>query len=329
MKLSHLVLASLLSSSAFAAPATVVSVEGQSKIGKDGAWRPAKTGETVGDAEFLSVSPESVVKVKLGDGTPADFRGKVVVPGRRLGTQKSAGPLLKFSESLQKAAEAVVGVDVKGTAPGASKADDKTATKTRLLMMGDQDSGPRSTKAEFAEKALQRHDLQDAENRAKGILADPGESALEKRRAHLILGRVHLDEAEYTKALAELSAAAADLAPEEKAARKLEKAKVIFDPTGYRAAALVFRGIAYRQLGDDAKAKTDFTSAISAFPQSTQAYQASFQLLTMSLEGGDKAAATKHFEAIPQMKEEDTSEEANETRMLRELASELLQRPTL
>lgn len=325
MKLSHLLVASLLSSTAFAAPATVVSVAGEGiKIGKDGAWRPAKAGETIGETEFLSAPSETQINVKLGDGTAAAFKGKVVVPGRRLATQKSAGALLKLSESLQKAAESVVGVDVKGTAPGASKADDKTNTKVKLAWESDVDIGSKSTKADWAETMLAKHDIHEAVERADAILKDTGESPLEKRRAQLVLGQVYMGDAEFTKALKAFTAAAAPLTAPETSAKKTG-----FDPEAYRAAALVHRGVAHRQLGDDAKAKADFEATIASFPMGTQAYQASFQLMVMSIEAGDKAGAEKYFAAIPTMKDTDTSGTASQTRELKALAQELLQRPNL
>jgi tetratricopeptide (TPR) repeat protein len=330
MKLSHLLIASLLTSSAFAAPATVVSVSGEgSKIGKDGAWRPAKAGETIGESEFLSAPTGTEVQVKLGDGTPAGFKGKVIVPGRRLATQKAAGPLLKLSESLQKAAESVVGVDVKGTAPGASKADDKLNTKAKLVFEGADTPRIASSKAEWAEKSFAENDMHLAVERAEAILKDTGESSLEKRRAHLVLGQVYVGDAEFTKALKSLTAASAPLTADETAAKKMEKGKVTFDPEAYRAAALLHRGIVYRQIGDDAKAKADFEGTIASFPAGTQAYQASFQLMVMSLEAGDRPGADKHFGAIATMKDSDNSPTATQTRELKALAQELLQRPNL
>lgn len=331
MTLSHLLVASslLLSSTALAAPATVVSVAGEGiKIGKDGAWRPAKAGETIGVSEFLSAPSGSEIKVKLGDGTPAQFKGKVIVPGRRLATQKAAGRLLKLSESLQKAAESVVGVDVKGTAPGASKADDKLNSKIKLQYEGA-DSRPASSKAEWAERSFAENDMHLAVERAEAILEDSGESALEKRRAHLVLGQVYLGDAEFTKALKSLTAACVPLTADEAAAKKMVKGKVTFDPEAYRAAALLQRGIAYRQIGDDAKAKADFEATVAAFPLGTQAYQASFQLMVMALEAGDRPGADKHFGAIATMKEGDNSVTAAQTRELKALAQELLQRPNL
>ena len=330
MRLSHLLAAALFLSggSALAASATVVSVEGEGKIGRSGAWRPAKAGETVGESEFLSLAPNAAAKVKLGDGTAADFQGKVIVPGRRLATQKSAGALLRFSQSLQKAAEAVVGVDVKGTAPGASKADEKTGRKLALGFMGE-DTEQLSSRADFAEASLARNDLYDATDRAKAILAESGSSALEKRRAHLVLGQVHLEEGEFTNALKHLDAAAKELSPDELAARRVEKGKTVMDPEAYRSAALLHRGRAHQILGDHAKAEADYAAAITAFPKGTQAYQAHFYLGVIALEGGDRKAAQKHFAGIADMKDADNSVTADQTRRLKALARDLLKEPTL
>ena len=57
---------------------------------------------------------------------------------------------MKLSESLQKAAEAVVGVDVKGTAPGASISDYKTSAIPKAKFLSADDK-PSSTKAEWGE----------------------------------------------------------------------------------------------------------------------------------------------------------------------------------
>ena len=87
--------------------------------------------------------------------------------------------------------------------------------------------------------------------------------------------------------------------------------------------------MAHRQLGDDAKAKSDFEATIATFPKGTQAYQASFQLMVMSIEAGDKPGAEKYFNAIPTMTDRDDSLPAGQTRELKALAQELLQRPNL
>lgn len=330
MKLSHLPITSLLlAAPAWAAPATVVSVEGDGiRIGKDGAWRPGRPGETIAETEFLNVPVNAVVDVKLGDGSSGRFPGKVIVPGRRLATRKDAGPLLRFSESLQKAAESVVGVDVKGTAPGASKANDRTATRIKLQFEGT-DSRPRSTGADFAERAFAEHDLHDASVRARAILDDRASSPLEKRRARIVAAGVFLEEAEFTLALQELDAAVAALAPEEKAARRVEKGAVTFDPEAYRAAALLLRGRALRQLGDDVKAKADLTAATTVFPTGTQAYAAHLELMVLALEANDVITARKHFDAIPTMKDADDSASAEQVRHIKKIAAAMLEKPNL
>ena len=102
-----------------------------------------------------------------------------------------------------------------------------------------------------------------------------------------------------------------------------------FDPESYRAAALLNRGLCYRSLGDDAKAKADFEATIAAFKIGTQAYMASFQLMVMALEAGDRPGAEKNFTAIATMEATDESTTAKQTRELKALAQELLQRPNL
>ena len=109
-----LVLSMFLSASAFAA-ATVVSATGDAKVGKAGAFKPAKAGVQVPAADFLVLAPGAKATVKLEDGTTAEFTGKAMVPGRRLTSAKEAGALIRVGQSIQKAAESVVGVDAVAT----------------------------------------------------------------------------------------------------------------------------------------------------------------------------------------------------------------------
>src|SRR5689334_5211795 len=96
----------LLSTPAFAA-STVVKTTGDAKVGKAGAFKPAKPGSEIPSTEFLVLGDGAKATVKLEDGTTAEFSGKVMVPGRRLVNAKEAGALIRVGQSIQKAAESV------------------------------------------------------------------------------------------------------------------------------------------------------------------------------------------------------------------------------
>ncbi len=285
-RIAPLALALALPAAAMAADATVSKVEGEVKVGREGAWKTAAAGAVIAAADFLSLGPAARATVKLGDGTVAEFVGKVIVPGRRLSSEKAAGALLKLTRAVQKASEAVVGVDAKGTVPGAGKASDKLGQKKRAIFV-DTDEKPKSSEADFAEAALGRGDYFDARNRAQAIVDDPNDSPAEKRRARYVLGRVHAAEGEFGKALSAFDGAAAARDPAEGDAAD-----------HYRGAALVERGLVHVQLGLDGKADADFKAAIEASPKTAQAAKANLYLGALALEAQKPAVAEAHFKLL-------------------------------
>lgn len=116
----------LLVSSTSAWAATAVKVEGtsgsESKVGREGAWRSAAVGATIGETDFLAIPAGATVRVTLPDGKVASFAGKIVVPGRRLVSAKtSASNAAWLAHAIQSASDAMGGVTAGQDGPGASK----------------------------------------------------------------------------------------------------------------------------------------------------------------------------------------------------------------
>lgn len=338
---SSLLLASLfVSATALAAPASITAVKGDVKIGKEGAWKAATAGAAVPEAEFLMVTSDSTVTVKLGDGTSHDFSGKSLIPGRRLASVKAAGPLLKFSRQLQKAAESVVGVDTVGTVPGAGKActpeqiklgtcikgsaEDKDPRKIGGMIF-EGDGGGNSSEAKFAELYLDDGDRFGATTRSEAILKDKNASDFEKRRASLVLANVKSDLGEFTQALSLLEKVIAKPTATEKDAGMEVAAR------SRKVAGLVLRGEIYNLLGDTKKAKADFEAAASEFPADklnefpVAGHRAHLHLAMMSIDESDVENARKWVEkiAVPAAKP-DEAKATTHARELRTAGDEML-----
>lgn len=321
MKLFTLVLASLLSSSVLAATPILVSASGDSKVGRAGAFKPAKAGMEVTEQDFIVLAPGAKATVKLADGTTAQFEGKLMVPGRRLVSAKEAGALIKLGQSLQKAAEAVVGSDTVATVPGSGKANnesDKLGSKSKgMLFVGEDGAGKRTSPAEYAELSLRENDRFLARKRAEDILADAKADSLERRRASLVLAQVYVADDEITKALG-MFARAIEADKNELAGEK-----------SVRTAALVKRAQLHRDLGDLAKAKADLKEAIAAYPETDKTRPLAWshaQFLTgaIALEEGRTAEATAAFKKIPSPEDRDVGPNFDSLRELKKTADELV-----
>lgn len=341
--LSSLVAVSLLlSPAAFAAAksASIVTVQGEAKVGKEGAWKPASAGAAISENEFLTLSKDASVKVKLGDGTEAEFTGKAIIPGRRLVSAKtSAGKLQNLSNAVQSATEAVMGSDptvARGGLTRATKVATTAEDKAKLGAKGSmkwgsdiEEPAAGSTEADFAEQDLRKGDMFGARSRAQAILDNKVKSAYEKRRANYVLAHVSASDAEFTAALKKIDLVAA--VADEKGGETAEMVRA------HRSGALVLRGQIMTQLGDSAKAKESFAEALKIAqdgdPKSepVTAAQANFFLGAMAVESlancsGDKKAACetenleiakKHFAGL-------TKEKTQEEKQLAVTAEELL-----
>lgn len=321
MKLSTLVLASLLSSTALAASPVLVSASGDSKVGRAGAFKPAKAGMAVSEQDFIVLAPGAKATVKLADGSMAEFEGKLMVPGRRLVSAKEAGALIKLTQSLQKAAEAVVGSDTVATVPGAGKASnegDKLGSRSKgMLFVGEEPSGKRTSPAEYAEVSLRANDRFLARERAEDILADAKADSLERRRASLVLAQVYVADDEITKALGMF-------------ARAIEPGKSeLAGEKSVRTAALVQRAQLHRILGDVAKAKSDLKEATAAYLDTDGTRplawsHAQFLIGAIALEEGNTAEAAAAFKKIPSPQDRDVGPNFDSLRELKKTADELV-----
>lgn len=291
--------------SAFAGTASVTSVAGgEAKVGREGAWKPAMAGVSIGESDFLTIAAGTTVTVKLPNGKESVIEGRAIVPGRRLVSDKTdAGAMLKFARTVQRATEAVVGQEEKTSTGGAGKGNltlsgagveltdaerKRLANNSRMKFAGIEEEERKSTESDFAEASFRRGDFFDARNRAQAIVDDPNDSALEKRRANLILGRVAAADASFATALATLDKAAAPATRPEGD-----------DGKSYRAVALAQRGNVHLLLGNEERANADFLEAIATAPESAGAAQANFYLGTMAAERRDAKKAKAHFEKIP------------------------------
>lgn len=340
-----LVLSLLLSLPALAKTASLTAVKGDVKVGKEGAWKSATPGVVIPETDFLLIPADATASVVLADGTKADFQGKVLVPGRRLASVKAAGALLKFSRSLQKAAESVVGTDIIGTVPGATRACSeneirqgtcKEAGKSPIptgdpnkirgvSFMGEEERS--KSEAERAEEEyFVKGDKYLARQRSEAILAEGSASSeFEKRRAALVLANINADEGEVTKAFKLL----------ETVVKKPNAAETSggFDGAAkaYRVSGLVLRGKINMELGDAAKAQQDFLAATKEFSIADKeknyplaAHRANLFLATLALESGRDTAvedARKYVDAIPAPKPwtDETKPEPENFTQLREI----------
>lgn len=287
--------------SAFAAdPASITAVEGDAKVGREGAWRSAAPGATISEAEFLTLSQGAKVTVKLPDGTSSTLEGRAVIPGRRLvSSGTKAGNMVWFTKSVQKASEAIVGEDQKFAKGGSDKAGNIEKASSRLG--GSRSGGPRwassseptSTAADFAEAGLRREDFYDARSRARAIVEDPNATAIQKRRAHLVLGQVAASEGSFSTALEWL----------ERAAAKPGEGEDAQEASKFRAIALSQLGQIHLTLGNEARAVSVLDDAIAANPASPAAAQANFFLGVLAAEKNDSKRAKEHFSRLTRYQE--------------------------
>lgn len=346
MLLSSLLAATFfLSSDAIAAAgksASILSVTGEAKVGKEGAWKPAAAGAAITENEFLTLSKDATAKVKLGDGTEQEFAGKAIIPGRRLVSAKtSAGKLQNLSNAVQSATEAVMGSDPTVARGGltratkiATSAEDKAKLGSKTGMKWGSDiegDDPGSTEADYAEQSLRKGDMFLARSRAQAILDNKAKSAFEKRRANYVLAHAFASDAEFTSALKKIELVIAP--PEVKGGETAELVRA------HRSGALVLRGQIMTQLGDASKAKESFAEALKIAQtgdpktEPVTVAQANFFLGVIALESGsdctgpaEKKAqceadsldlAKKHFGVL-------TKEKTQEEKQLAVTAEELL-----
>lgn len=306
----------LLSFPALAKTASIKAIKGDVKVGKEGAWKSATPGAAIPETEFLLIPADGTASVELADGTNADFQGKVLVPGRRLASVKAAGALLKFSRSLQKAAESVVGTDIIGTVPGATRACSEeqikqgtckdggrspipTADPNKIRGVSFMGEGERGKSAAgLAEDAyFINGDHFLARQRSDAILADKSASEFERRRAALVLANVQADEGELTRAFKLLDGVVSKPSVAETSSGFDLAAKA------YRVSGLLLRGRLFMQLGDVEKAEKDFIGASSEFSISDKdktyplaAHRANFFLAALELEKAERL--DKHDEKL-------------------------------
>lgn len=334
----------LLSSTTFAATpaksASIVSVTGEAKVGKEGAWKPAAAGAAINETDFLTLSKDASAKIKLGDGTEQEFTGKAIIPGRRLVSAKtSAGKLQNLSNAVQSATEAVMGSDptvARGGLTRASKVATSSEDKAKLggkngMKWGSEieEETQSSSEADYAEQSLRKGDMFLARSRAQAILDNKSKSSFEKRRANYVLAHVSAADAEFTTALKKIDLVTA--AADEKTGETSEMVRA------HRSGALVLRGQIMTQLGDSAKAKEAFAEALTIAQTGNPATepvtvaQANFFLGAMALEaigdctGAKKAQcetdnldlARKHFGSL-------TKDKTQEEKQLALTADELL-----
>ena len=109
---------------------------------------------------------------------------------------------------------------------------------------------------------------------------------VDRARAHVVLGRLDVDAADFALAEREFDTAA-ELA---------DGYAPLATPT--RAEALLQRGQARMQSGADADAKRDFETALALAPGSATAAHANFFLGVLALAADDRPEARKRFDAL-------------------------------
>lgn len=268
---------------------TVVQADAGVRIGRDPGWRAAAPGVVIEVADLVDVPDGKKVTVRLADGSTQEIAGRAVVSGRRLASDKSAAGRLVFFDKAYQDATSTVTLEVAETGSTAlavrgSQIDaDQDArlgqrNKGRVLaFLGeDERSDPRSSAADFAESFLRRGDWRLAVDAA--WLAIHDSSALERRRGHLVLGRLAANEGRHDLALRDLEMACRRPATE-------SGSRV------YLAAALAQRGQTWLALGDDDRAVKDFRSVLDLDPDGAAGAQATFFLgvVALSLQDTDSA----------------------------------------
>lgn len=288
-----LVIAALPVTASAAGSPTVIQADDGVRVGRDPAWRPAAPGVAIGVADLLDVPEGKKVVVRLTDGSTQELTGRTVVSGKRLASDKSAaGRLVFFNKAYQEAASTVT-LDVEETGSTALAVRGRQVDAEQETRLGQRNKGrvlaflgederydPRSSAADFAESYFRRGEWRLALDAA--WLAIHDSSALERRRGHLILGRLAANEGRHDLALRDLDMACRKPATE----------------TGsrvYLAAALSQRGQTWLALGDDDRALSDFRSVLDLDPDGAAGAHATFFLGVIALSQQDTDSARNLF----------------------------------
>ncbi len=268
---------------------TIKSASDSVQVGKEGAWKPAKAGMAIADTDFVKIPDGAAATITLPDNTSRDFKGKAVIPGRRLGDKVSAGMSVWFSQSVQKVAGTAATVT---KANGIRKAGVETASEKTVVWDGMSGVTHKTMPAERAEYYFSRGLYNEAAKQAAEVVADPDASLVQKRRAHLVLGECSASSASYSTALKDL-----DIAAEPTTEAEGTDAPLL------RVQSLLQRGQVQTQLGNDTAAQEDF-KIVAASPDKVPASQAKFLLGILAFGSKDQKTARNWFD---QLKDSDES----------------------
>lgn len=268
----------LLSGNASAASqATIKSASEGVQLGKEGDWKSAKPGMSIADTDFVKIPDGAAATITLPDNSSRDFKGKAVIPGRRLGDKTNAGISVWFSQSVQKVA---------GTGTTTTKANGitKAGVRKRDPIYDSATQGHMS--AESAEYDFAYGAYERAAEIAREVVANPDAPPLEKRRAHLVLGECFANSASYTAALKDL-----DIAAEPTVATEGPEVSML------RVSALLQRGQVQTQLGNDKAAQEDF-KIVATSSDKLPAAQAKFLLGILAFGSKDPKTARNWFDQL-------------------------------
>lgn len=298
-----------LSSPAWAAAGVTVadSTGPASKVGREGAWRMADADATIGEKDFLAIPAGATVRVTLPDGQVASFTGKIVVPGRRLVSDKSsASNVAWLARAIQSASDAVGGVAVKQEGPGAAKVEtvgsrpDQGMTASRVTSADDvapppSPKAPKQDEAKKVEKETEKQPARDvdsllglSETDASPTKARPAARAQAQTRAETLRdGLTAESDGNFETARTLLVIAS----------KKPKKGGT--DVRAIRAEAYVALGRVHLQLGLPNEAAVAFDQAIrldtAKGATGPHAARAHFLLGMSALERGDVKAARRKF----------------------------------
>jgi TolA-binding protein len=269
-------------------PPAVKAADGQVRVGKPSAWHQASPGMPIQADEFLSMEIGSHVTLTLGDGSETVLSGKALLSGRRLANSKTDASRILLSDAVRRETLASLDFDADANSAKSQRGDNVGALghgRRKLSFMGEEEEEEAGvvTDADFAESKLRLGDARAAVDYVWLVIADPDSPAIERSRAHLVLGRVDSSQAEFQAALREFDSAirsANDWVP---------KAR------DYRAEALVQRGQAHLQIGDDAAATADFEETCRVSPLGQTAARANFLLGALALSRADPQVARQKF----------------------------------
>ena len=278
-------------------PPIVVRSDDGVRIGREQTWRAAAPGAAVEPVDLLDVPEGKKVMIRLPDGKVQEIAGRTVISGRRLVTDKSkSGSLVFFNKTYQEASASVVlDVEESGStalavrsnqvAPDPDEAPRPGRGRGRVLaFLGEEErTDPRSSAADFAEAYMRRGEWQLALDAAWLAINDA--SALERRRGHLVMGRLAASDGRHDLALRDLDMACR-LPASETGSRS------------YLAAALAQRGQSWLSLGDDEKAMDDFRAVLLLDPDGAAGAQANFFLGVVALSRQEMDAARNLFDRL-------------------------------